>query len=1299
MARRKFNQYFRAGATGLVRETEGLVREADGAVAQADGDLGVNDGTRRDVVASDGQRNADGQLNGTKQTRSRAPLTRPQKTATTDRPASARKRLSGRVLIVVLVLAVASAAGLMAVRSSMFLYLLYVALSLLVGVVAASTLIWMLHAWRTPDSLTASRLEADGRKTAHSFSLIVPARHEEAVLETTLSRLIGSDHPDFEVLVVVGDDDPGTREVAERMAERHPERVRVVVDPSWPKSKPKALNAALPYCSATITGVFDAEDDVHPALLRRVDQCFQTTDADIVQAGVQLMNFRSSWFTVHNVLEYYFWFRSRLHVHARQGFIPLGGNTVFIRTPILRAVEGWADCLAEDCEIGVRLSALGARTAVFYEPELVTREECPPTVRAFIRQRTRWNQGYIQTLARGYWWRLPLRQRALGAYILASPYVMALAWLMIPAAIATAVAVKAPIEITLLSFLPLVPMLSMLVVETCGLGEFCRAYGERPSVRDYGRLVLGLLLYQGLLAYAAARAVIREARGARGWDKTAHLGLHLAQSASVAAQPVTATLISPQPRPTAYTPTQPHADDSHVAELDLGALREGPLGGLAKGSESRQRLETRPSDGNGNGRAHWTGSIDHLFGVIDQTPLWARLNSAVPGQVSPAPSGTSPGDRPTRPAGSRFGHARALLGGLPFGHERALLGRLAFGHASALLGRLAKSRADIAVQVPLLIGLGLVHVMNMLHWPEVQFDEGTYVSNAWAVGQRGELGFYTYTYGHPPLAWLLISLWTSVRGLFGPTTYSVDTARELMCVVSIVSFSLLYTLARRLDMNPLFAAGAVILFALSPLGLFFHRLVLLDNPATVWAIAAFVLALSPRRRLWSFAGSGACFAASVLSKETTFVMFPALLLAVIQNADRRTRRYCVTLFIAFFVLVGFFFPLYAILKGELLPGRGHVSLIGSDLYMLFARKATGSAFARNSLAHGIVAFWLSLDRWLLGAALLFSPLALARRTTRAIGLAFAIQVVVILRPGYLPGMYVTAMLPFAALIVAAGMQATWSFGTRCWVSTGQLRRRTMNPRAVVLLRRVAAAFSAAVIASMTVVGAIDVAPRWATAARAAITVRLDGPQRAAEQWLIHHIGHEQRLIVDDMFWIYLIEHGFDSHPARGGLNSRTVQGYWELDYDPAVQRYFPYGWREFNYVVSDNGMRVTAGLNPNTAQALQHSSLVAVFGSGGERIEVRAIIPTPITTGTSTATRILAYKVPASGTTSSLGLPKLAMPNTSPSLNQVAQQLGVSMDDIIAYTNRYPEDPDWWYYEGKHNYDDPLPQIELHYAR
>jgi cellulose synthase/poly-beta-1,6-N-acetylglucosamine synthase-like glycosyltransferase len=234
----------------------------------------------------------------------------------------------------------------------------------------------MLDAWRTPDDPSRRLLAAAERVPAHSFSLIVPARHEETVLEATLSRLVLSDHPDFEVFVVVGTDDGGTRTVAERVAARHPGVVKVVLDASWPKNKPRALNAALPHCTGTVTGVFDAEDVVHPALLRRVDGCLQETGADVVQSGVQLMNFHSSWLTVRNVLEYYFWFSSRLHRHARQRFIPLGGNTVFVRTDLLRSVSGWdADCLAEDCELGVRLSSLGARTVVGYEPALVTREE------------------------------------------------------------------------------------------------------------------------------------------------------------------------------------------------------------------------------------------------------------------------------------------------------------------------------------------------------------------------------------------------------------------------------------------------------------------------------------------------------------------------------------------------------------------------------------------------------------------------------------------------------------------------------------------------------------------------------------------------------------------------------------------------------------------------------------------------------------------------------------------------------------------------------------------------------------
>ncbi len=410
------------------------------------------------------------------------------------------------------------------------LYVLYAVASLTLGAVAWTSLVWMLDAWRTPRSLEGTRLKAADVEPRHSFSLIVPARHEDRVLEATLTRLVASDHPAFDVVVVVGDDDPETRRVAKRVARRSPGMIKIVTDRNASKNKPKALNSALRRCTGDIVGVFDAEDVVHPALLRRIDQCFQRTGADVVQSGVQLMNFSSSWLAVRSALEYYFWFRSRLHFHARQGFIPLGGNTVFARTELIRQAGGWdPDCLAEDCELGVRLSTLDAHTVVVYEPALVTREESPATLRAFVRQRTRWNQGYLQTLAKGYWRSLPTRRRLLGMYTLAMPYLMALMWLLFPVAIATTLLLKAPIPVTLLTFLPLLPTLSILAVEVTGLGEFARAYEARASLRDYVRLVLGLVPYQMVLAFAALRAGIREALGSRGWEKTAHFGLHFAQ--------------------------------------------------------------------------------------------------------------------------------------------------------------------------------------------------------------------------------------------------------------------------------------------------------------------------------------------------------------------------------------------------------------------------------------------------------------------------------------------------------------------------------------------------------------------------------------------------------------------------------------------------------------------------------------------------------------------------------------------------------------------------------------------------
>jgi glycosyltransferase XagB len=360
------------------------------------------------------------------------------------------------------------------------------------------------------------------------FSLIVPARHEDIVLAGTLDTLAAQNHDNFEILCVVGHDDPGTTAVAEEAARRHPDLIRVVVDHSVPKSKPAALNTTLPFCTGDVVGVFDAEDEVAVDLLSAIEWVFNRDHADVVQGGGQLMNVHSSWWSLRNCMEYFFWFRSRLHFHADRDFIPLGGNTVFVRTELIRAVGGWdADCLAEDCDLGVRLSRRGAWVSVAYEPSLVTREETPPDITSLVKQRTRWNQGFMQVLRKKDWAHLPtMRQRLLARYTLWTPLIQAVTGLIVPISLALIVFADASVAITLFAFVPLLMVLASVAIETAALSEFGRSYGIRIRMRDYVRLVLGTFPYQWLLAAAAMRAVWRELRQERGWEKTAHLGAH-----------------------------------------------------------------------------------------------------------------------------------------------------------------------------------------------------------------------------------------------------------------------------------------------------------------------------------------------------------------------------------------------------------------------------------------------------------------------------------------------------------------------------------------------------------------------------------------------------------------------------------------------------------------------------------------------------------------------------------------------------------------------------------------------------
>lgn len=529
----------------------------------------------------------------------------------------------------------------------------------------------------------------------------------------------------------------------------------------------------------------------------------------------------------------------------------------------------------------------------------------------------------------------------------------------------------------------------------------------------------------------------------------------------------------------------------------------------------------------------------------------------------------------------------------------------AAGRAEAELtfGRRARAWAGAHSQslmwVPLLlVVVGLVHGWGVGHAPALSDDEGTYMSQAWSTQHEHRLEVYTYWYDHPPLGWMQIALLTWITGTGGAAQHAVVLGRVFMVGFSIISAGLLYVLARRLGIRRLFAGAAVLLFGLSPLAVDYQRMVYLDNIAVPWLLAALVLAASPRRSLWAAAGAGACMAISVLSKETFLLAAPAVFVLLWTRSHPRTRSFCLTAAAVTFVLIGAGYPLYALLKGELLPGPGHVSLWQGITFQLSSRQGSGSLFTAGTPANQTVTSWLHLDFWLLLLGLICLPVMLWSRRFRAIGVALVVPDLVALRGGYLPIPFVIGLLPFSALGVVATLELL--AGTTVIRDHAASLSRRARPVAV----------TAAAVA-----GAVALGFAWYPGDRLLTHENVTYPVFQAETWIEQHIPRNQRIIADNTVWNDLINHGFSTDLG--------VVWFQKLDFtenlDPSVYDALPQGWRDFAYVISTPALRssiaqVPDGFKP-VREALAHSTVVASFGSGSASVQVRRIDdPAPLAT-------------------------------------------------------------------------------------
>jgi hypothetical protein len=513
------------------------------------------------------------------------------------------------------------------------------------------------------------------------------------------------------------------------------------------------------------------------------------------------------------------------------------------------------------------------------------------------------------------------------------------------------------------------------------------------------------------------------------------------------------------------------------------------------------------------------------------------------------------------------------------------------------------SRNFLRWEVPLIIVIlliaALAHGINMYHFPYFEDDEGTYMSQAWAIVHEGRLAYYTYWYDHAPAGWIQIAAWTVITGgihILGPAS---DSGRTFMLLLQIGSVFILYCIARSISKSVTVAVVVSLLFALSPYGIYFHRRILLDNITTFWMLLSILLLIPDRlslKRAWL---SAVALSLSILSKEVTVFLIPVMVFLVYCRADKSHRWIATIGWLTLVFCILSLYPLLATLKGELFPTgtllggtAPHVSLIGT-LKFQASRGKDGGLLDFHS------GFWIHTRTWMQDDPMLvivgsicaiLSVLAMKwHRLVGVMGLATLSLWVFLGRGGEVIGFYLVPLLPLLALNVGLILGLTYN-----WLKT--VFRTPVGIAAV----RVIQIILAGMCLSGMLVG-YTTSPDLGFQSNHFLlwnTTQTDA-QNQATQWVEEHLPRHSLLIIDEYMWTDLYDSGFTS-----------AHYYWKVEEDPAIRgKIFHDDWRNVDYVITTPQLLGDAQNNNMTLveDALEHSTLLIHFDSGGWPIDIRKV--------------------------------------------------------------------------------------------
>lgn len=500
---------------------------------------------------------------------------------------------------------------------------------------------------------------------------------------------------------------------------------------------------------------------------------------------------------------------------------------------------------------------------------------------------------------------------------------------------------------------------------------------------------------------------------------------------------------------------------------------------------------------------------------------------------------------------------------------------------------------------------GVPHAYNMFEYPYYENDEGTYMAQAWSTLTTGELAPYTYWYDHAPVGWMTLGLWATMTNGFDTFGFSINSGRMLMLVTHVLTSLLLLGISKKTLQSYWPGIIAVLIFSFSPLGLYFQRRVLLDNLMVFWLFLSLYLVLGERRQLVHYAGSAIALALAFLSKESAVYFMPVVGLIVLARTVRQPNKFGLFLWGMLVVMVVSYYPLYALLKGELFPTghplggtHPHVSLLETATYQ--ATRGGGFFLDHNS------GFLLNLRGWAgdfglyadpalimtgITATVVASLLAIFKPSLRPITLFTLVYWAFLARGGVVIEFYVVPLIPLLAMCIGAVVYLLAQF-LRDLLPQHPVRHLVFS--ATVLL--CAAPFVGEYMQHQAI-----------------YTRNQTFDQVRAVDYIVENVPHDSFVLIDMYAYMELTPIIEKAHY------------YWKADRDPEITvDVLQNDWCNIDYLLVTPQMSYDAkrvGLEL-THQAYQNSTIMTSYSGSGWDIEIREVDKTQCNTRVESPTTV-----------------------------------------------------------------------------